>query len=838
MKVSEIFGVNSWLYNERIVKNVEQTLSCNDELPHISLNGRGSAATLSAHDQSALLLGAFKTWIVDHSYLLANLCPLQSATKYFQKKTSEELVEDFLAEVDINVSAMNTDLYRKLLLETDIFKKPFAVKLTGLNHDERRFIVNSLYGDAPDNKKYEEVFFEASLKACLLEEALHKRFVGAKRFSIEGLETFIGSICVLKHLAADRNIENIVLAMAHRGRLPALVIWGNLDIGSLQAGFNGSIDPDGLTGDVKYHWGYSSIEALNGRELKLDILPNPSHLESVNPLLFGYLRGRAQNNVKALGILAHGNAALCGQGVNQELLNFAGIKGFETPPVIHFVLDNLLGFTATPVEEKTSLFSSDIFSAFGVPIIFVNATNLDAVLKVVNIAFEYCQNFNKSCAIHLFGYRRYGHNEGDDPTVTQPLMYEEIKNLKSPVYYHSKKLNLKVKLDEALSLGHDAAGQKKQPRLAPPRSSPNEHILNSQLLSEIADFLEKQLQDVNLHPKVNELFQKRLDNLRKGGDIDWGLGEFIAFAAIMKGGKNIRLVGEDSKRGTFSHRHLAVWDTKTEADKVLLDGFAGRKCEALNSALSEYGVLGFEAGVSLGDPKVFCLWEAQFGDFVNGAQIIIDQYFSSSWEKWGISFPITLLLPHGQEGAGPEHSSARIERFLQLSANNNWTLIQPTTVENYITALLRQASSEKPCIIFTPKSLLRQKNTFFAGDGIEKASFHPYYYVKRGGESLVICSGKARFVVESKSKADILVLEQLFPIDLEQIRQITEGYRSTYIFQEEPRNQGIAMWLLTSLSEKPIHIISPASIAASAVGLETLFRSQQEEIIQQLSSIN
>ncbi len=825
MDVDNIFGINSWLVEE-------------------SLNGfkKGGYFSETRIDSTSDLTGELiRSWLLGKGYKLADIIPLKSCTVFFDQKSEDDLFKeflDYLTALDMNLETekIKADFKEEIIK----FKKPLGINLSYLKPAEIRYFLDKLFIDKTASfQNFREIFLTAALKALFFEEFLHKRFVGAKRFSVEGLESFIGSLVLLKALSAKANLKNLILALPHRGRLAALHIWAGLPLESILAGFSNDIilEKD-ITGDVKYHWGFSTEEIFENQKIRLDVLPNPSHLESINPILYGYLYGSSRIIGETLGILAHGNSALCGQGVNQELLNFINCEGFNTPPVIHFVLDNLIGFTANPKEEKSTEFASDIFKTYSIPVIYVNSMDYDSVIQATVTAFEFCTTFKKDCVVHLFGYRKHGHNETDDPTVTQPKMYSEIKQITPAPLEYIRKWGFGDDLTEKCKI---LAGNPK-PTPMPyfiQRSFKREvspfTILTNNFLKELAEHIEKQISKVKLHPKIDELYRKRFESLNNAGPIDWGLAELIAFGIVLKSGKILRLVGEDSKRGTFGHRQICVWDTETEESVNVLTGFSTQNVEIFNSALSEYAALGFETGLSL-NPEFFCLWEAQFGDFVNGAQIVIDQYLSSSYQKWQTRFPITLLLPHGQEGAGPEHSSARIERFLTLSAKDQWRLVIPSSAHSYLSFLISQISEDKPLILFTPKSLLRQKRTF-----IENLQFpfspHPgYTYLERGTKQIVVCFGKAFYSVIDNYTGDILALDQIYPLP-EQINKILARYDRIIFFQEEPLNQGVWPWFALKFKNLNIEVIAPEEETVPAVGFEKTFANQQENLIKILQQV-
>lgn len=835
MSVEDVFGLNSWLLKELRLKELQKGEGLADFPTFLeSQNGIAQSRAVEVSDHlDRTVIRVFENWLSDWLWLLADLSPLNSTRKFFRSRSPAELAREFVEQI-----GLDRDFWMKRLAETATrYVKPLAPRFGDIPQENKKFLLDRLYS-SEDNVELRDVFLRGSLRAQLFEEFLHKRYVGQKRFSIEGLEGFIGALEALTVLGARHDYRRIALSMAHRGRLSTLYVWAGLPLEVIANAFEKKINLNGLLGDVKYHWGVSSVRNIENKSIFIDILPNPSHLEAINPVLFGFLKAISRDD-RCFGIIAHGNSALCGQGVNQEVLNFLGLPGFETPPVIHFVLDNMVGFTASPQEEKNTMFASDLFRAYGIPVVLVNGTDFDATLRAVSVAFEYIDRFKKDIVVHLFGYRKYGHNEGDDPTVTQPLMYEEIKK-RTPapvIYLKNWGFNEEILSECAPRVQEGVPTEIPVVNVNPKREK--SIAIDANFARDLAEFLQKRLSQVVVHTKVAELFERRISALLNDGLIDWGLAELIVYALAMRSGFDVRLVGEDSRRGTFAHRHAYVWDLRTEEAISVLDSFANRRFEVYNSSLSEYGSLGYEIGYSLGATNTFCLWEAQFGDFVNGAQIVLDQFLSSSQEKWGISFPITLLLPHGQEGAGPEHSSARLERFLQLSAGHNWRIFQPSTVSSYFAILRSQITSNKPCVILTPKSLLRANVTFAKLSELYSSKLSPYILYKNGGSSLLICTGKIvyklRELIESNDvKADILCLEQLYPVDEKTMGSIFDEYETLCIVQEEPANQGVAGWLRTKFYGKRFELVSHPESATTAVGLESLFEERQRAMFEQL----
>jgi 2-oxoglutarate dehydrogenase E1 component len=673
------------------------------------------------------------------------------------------------------------------------------------------------------------------------EHFLHSRFVGQKRFALEGGETALAILEEILNRAAQNNVAEVVMGMAHRGRLNVLANTIGKDLKQIFSEFEGEIDPSSTqgSGDVKYHLGATGIREFGGHEICVSLSPNPSHLEAVDPVVEGLVRPKQDRlgdtkRQRVIPVLIHGDAAFAGQGVVAETLNLSQLEGYSTGGTIHLIINNQIGFTTLPDESRSTPYSTDVARGVQAPIFHVNGDSPQAAIRVVQLAFDYRQQFGKDVVIDMYCYRRHGHNEGDDPSYTQPILYRKIKEHPSVAKQYGERLvregvlsteeldAMKRAISARLEEAHQAV-QKKAERFqfqdlslvtggdyaaSCPRTAVNHQVLE-RVIRGSTQFPES----FHLHPKLRGFVDKRRDVLTKGGNVDWAFGEALAFGTLALEGTPIRLSGQDSGRGTFSQRHLAFYDSETGKRYVPMQHIAPAqgKFDVVDSSLSEFAVVGFEFGFSVADPLTLVIWEAQFGDFANGAQIMIDQFISCCEQKWGQPTGLVMLLPHGFEGQGPEHSSARIERYLTLCAENNMLVCNCTTPAQYFHMLRRQMyggpdrrGTRKPLIVFTPKSLLRHPkavstlNDFSAGGFLE-------ILPDTGGADpknitrVVFSSGKIYYDLlagREQQKADHVALvrvEQLYPFAADQATAILDSYSKTAEVvwtQEEPRNMG------------------------------------------------
>ena len=735
-----------------------------------------------------------------------------------------------------------------------------------------------------------------------LEKFLHSRFPGKKRFSIEGLDSLMPLLeYILEKGAADLEMKDLVIGMAHRGRVNVLINFMKQDpkvifseFGESAArGFDSQLDSqfdsqEGWTGDVKYHLGFSSRRQTSGGPCRLYLGYNPSHLEAVNPVICGMTRalqrrnGDTRRRKSAVPVLIHGDASFCGQGSVSETLQLSQLKGYTTGGALHIILNNQLGFTTAPHEGRSTMFASDLAKSIQAPALLANADDTEAVLRAADIALRFRHQFGSDVFIELTGYRRHGHNEGDEPSFTQPLMYKKIKSHPSALQQYKKRLVKEGAVTEARAgaMLQESAERlerrlqalkdpqlkiKKEDWTGKKHKIPRQPLKSTQVskksLSEVFRILSEEPQGLSLHPKIKKILQRRRRDIA-ADQLDWALCELAAYGTLLKDGFSIRLTGQDSKRGTFSHRHAAYWDSASGEEfsplKQLAKG-AGLECCLYNSPLSEMAVLAFEYGNSCLAPDFLTLWEAQFGDFANGAQIILDQFIASGQAKWLQETDIALLLPHGYEGQGPEHSSAYLERFLQLSAQNNMRVCNITSPANFFHVLRRQKTllrERKPLIVMTPKSLLRSPEARSQAKDLTSGKFEEVIWDRsiedpRAVAAVVLCSGKVFYSLEAarrtlpperQSRLAVFRLEQLYPFPDSQLNPALNGFpcleRIVWL-QEEPKNRGAWSCIEPRLRElleaigQPlkVHYAGRPAMAAAAEGSEKAHKKEQAALI-------
>jgi 2-oxoglutarate dehydrogenase E1 component len=666
------------------------------------------------------------------------------------------------------------------------------------------------------------------------EKFLATKYVGTKRFGLEGAESMIPILDAILSSAADEKLDHAVMGMMHRGRLNVLANIMGKSYDSIFREFEGHVDPNSVqgSGDVKYHLGAKgNYQSAQGASLPVELAANPSHLETVDGIVIGMARAMQDKiepplSFSVLPILIHGDAAFAGQGVVAECLAMSDINGYRVGGTIHLVVNNQIGFTTAPKFARSSLYATDVAKTVQAPIFHVNGDDPEACVRVARLAFEYRQRFRKDVVIDMICYRRHGHNEGDDPSYTQPLMYKAIAERRSvrKIYvetlvkrgditletaeqalqdYQSK---LQVALDDARS--HVSRDTKVPKPPAPPGVLPH---VNTGVDRSIIDAVFSQLtnypEGFTPHPKLARQFEQRAKQYATDGDCEWALGEAFAIGSLLMEGFDVRLAGEDSRRGTFSHRHAALIDYENENDWIPLQHLGGAKGRfwVYDSLLSEYAALAFEYGYAHTNRNALVMWEAQFGDFINGAQILIDQYLVAAEDKWHQQNGLVLLLPHGFEGQGPEHSSGRIERFLQMCAEDNIQVANATTAAQYFHLLRRQLHRDirKPLVIFTPKQPLRMKESRSRIEDFTTGSFQEVLNDPRAGDPnavtrVVLCSGKVAWDAMAErdkrgSKVAVVRVEQLYPFPLEQITAALKTYpsaREVVWLQEEPENMG------------------------------------------------
>jgi len=743
---------------------------------------------------------------------------------------------------------------------------------------------------APLDEATRRRILERILQAELFEQFLHTRFVGQKRFSLEGGETAVAILDEIIERAANSSVHEIVIGMAHRGRLTVLANTVGKRMAQIFSEFEGNIDPNSTqgSGDVKYHLGASSVRTSSkGKEVVVSLAPNPSHLEAVNPVVEGIVRPKQERlgdakRERVIPVLIHGDAAFAGQGVVMETLNLSQLEGYTTGGTIHLVINNQIGFTTNPESARSSSYCTDIARMVQAPIFHVNGDDPEACFRIAQIAFDFRQEFKRDVVIDMICYRKHGHNEGDDPSYTQPLMYKLIKNHPSVANQYSDRLvresllsaaeldAVKKRITARMDEGYQAAQTNaekfetvemtsyEQSAIQPVNSGST--AIDKATLDKIINGYLSVPEGFTVHPKLKT---NTLDKRREvifGAPLDWATAEMVAFGSLVLEGTPVRLSGQDCPRGTFSQRHLELVDYETGKSYLPLQHLSPdqAKFEAVDSSLSEYAVIGFEFGYSVADPLTLVLWEAQFGDFVNGAQIMIDQFIAAAESKWGQPSGLVLLLPHGYEGQGPEHSSARMERFLQLCAEENMIVANCTTSANYFHLLRRQMYGgedrrglRKPLIVFTPKANLRNPAAASSVEEFTQGAFREVIgdsNAEAGSRitRVLVCSGKVYFdLVKAREERNadhvaIVRLEQLYPFPADQLSDMLQRYSpSAEIIwvQEEPRNMGAwrfvqeQLYFVLNSSRRTVHYAGRPEAASTATGSSKQHAKELAEFI-------
>ena len=741
--------------------------------------------------------------------------------------------------------------------------------------ERRKWIQERMEGPQPAVDQ--ERILDQLIRADLFEQVLQQRYLGTKRFSLEGVTALLPLVDEILDAAGQRGAVELVMGMSHRGRLNVIVHVAKRAPEEVFAGFE-DVDPRSVLGggDVKYHMGATGeYVTRSGARIHIHLVSNPSHLEAVDPVTVGRTRAKqdrigAGGTEKYLPLLVHGDGAFAGQGIFAETLNYSDLKGYTVGGTVHVIVNNLLGFTTLPTELHSSRFAAQIARRQSVPIFHVNGEDVDAVVRVGRIALEYRYTFGSDVVVDLIGYRRHGHSEVDDPTVTQPLMYQAIKD--HPALWEIYAEDVGAPDAQARVTGirseyeaaqKNAASITKKPtfRDLPKywdhykggRYKPDYEVetgLPAEQLREITQQLTTYSEDFHIHPKVKKLLEQRAEMGTGKRPVDYGMAEALAFGSLVKDGVPVRLSGQDTRRGTFNQRHSVLLDIENEHEYVPLEQIApGQvRCEVYNSTLSEAGVLGFEYGYSRDYPEALVLWEAQFGDFVNVAQAVIDQFISAGEDKWGLLSAVVLLLPHGYEGQGPEHSSARIERFLQLAARDNFQICQPSTAAQYFHLLRRQALRpwRKPLVVFTPKSMLRHPE---ASSSISDLSNKRFMTVRPDTEvtdakRILVCTGKIahELKVDRKKRKNastaIVFVEQLYPFPEAELSKELERHtaaREIVWVQEEPSNMGALSFVLPRLrriaGKHPVLSVKRSASASPATGSPKAHEVEQKTLL-------
>lgn len=722
-------------------------------------------------------------------------------------------------------------------------------------------------------------------EAVVFENFLQKKFTGQKRFSLEGAEALIPALDAIVEVGAKLGIDEFVIGMAHRGRLNVLANILGKTYDKIFSEFEGKdYEDDYFEGDVKYHQGYTSIEKTDaGKEVKLNLCPNPSHLEAVGPVVEGISRAKIDNDYHSdanalCPIIIHGDAAVAAQGVVYETVQMAQLKGYKTGGTIHVVINNQVGFTTNYIDARSSIYCTDVAKVTLSPVFHVNGDDVEAVVNTIQLAMEFRQTFKRDIFIDLLCYRKYGHNEGDEPRFTQPLLYKIIEKHPNPLEIYNKKLTeqglveaglvkeMEKQFNQLLQERLDEAKQKKKAEIIPflgdlwkgyRRSKPEDFDaspitgVDKKVLLDIAEKITATPADKKFFKKMEKIMQDRHDMVFKTDKLDWGMAELLAYATLLKEGHPIRFSGQDVERGTFSHRHAVLKVEDSEEEYVPLNHINGKQADfqIYNSLLSEYAVLGFDYGYAFATPNSLTIWEAQFGDFNNGAQIIIDQFLCCAEEKWDVMNGLVLLLPHGYEGMGAEHSSGRMERFLSLSADYNMQVANCTTPANFFHLLRRQMKLpfRKPLIVFTPKSLLRHPACVSSVDELAKGSFAEVFddatATVKDVKKVVFCSGKIYYeLLEQKEKTGdsetaLIRVEQLFPLPKKQLDSIVHKYTNAekwYWVQEEPANMGAWPYIVRLYRKIDLEVIARPDSGTPATGSHERHAHTQRKLVERV----
>ncbi|MDW3212102.1 MAG: 2-oxoglutarate dehydrogenase E1 component [Reichenbachiella sp.] len=724
-------------------------------------------------------------------------------------------------------------------------------------------------------------------EAVVFENFLHTKYLGQKRFSLEGGETTIPALDAAINKGAELGVQEVVMGMAHRGRLNVLVNIMGKTYEQVFNEFEGGYVPDQTMGDgdVKYHMGFSSqVVTPEGHTVDLKLAPNPSHLEAVNPVVEGFARAKidslyGNDNSKIMPILIHGDAAIAGQGIGYELVQMSKLDAYTTGGTIHFVINNQVGFTTDFDEARSSIYCTDLAKTVDAPVLHVNGDNPEAVVFCMKMAVEYRQKFKRDIFVDMVCYRRHGHNESDEPKFTQPSLYNLISKHANPREVYNKSLIDRGDIDAGLAKSmdkefkamlQDRLNQVKQDKL-PYTLQQSEKEFSEMRLSKPEDFDQSPDTSISLDAvkKVGEAMSKvpkgfkalkQIDKVLKQRkemffdkkELNWASAEMLAYGSLLLDNNTVRISGQDTKRGTFSHRHAVVRDMNTNEPYSFLDHIDGceKDFKIYNSLLSEFGCLGFEFGYAMADPNAVVIWEAQFGDFANGAQVMVDQFISCSYTKWRRMNGLVMLLPHGYEGQGPEHSNARPERYLQLASGNNMYICNLTTPANYFHMIRRQLAMpfRMPCILMSPKSLFRHPLVMSKMDEFTKGKFREVigddYADPKKVKKVLLCNGKVYFDLLEKQQADkrkdvaIIRVEQLHPFPKKQVMAELKKYKVNMVYwvQEEPENMGAWSFILRVFREVTKDVISRKAAASPATGYAKVHKQEQEALVEQAFS--
>ena len=838
------------------------------------------------------LIEAYRT----RGHLFTKTNPVRDRRRYYPTLdienfglSKEDLPKKFNSATELGMPSASTleDIVRHL---NRVYCESIGVEYMHIsNVEEKNFIRdwinhNENYPVLSVNEK-KEILHKLN-QAVAFENFLHTKFVGQKRFSLEGGESLIPAIDQLITRSSQHGVDEVVLGMAHRGRLNVLTNIFQKSYKDIFSEFEGKeFEEDVFSGDVKYHLGSSKrITTASGEEVRINLVPNPSHLETVASLVQGICRAKVDHTYhgdykKVLPIVIHGDAAIAGQGIVYEVAQMMTLDGYKTGGSVHIIVNNQVGFTTNYLDARSSVYCTDIAKVTDSPVMHINADDVEAVVHAIRLAADFRARFGKDVYIDLLGYRKYGHNEGDEPRFTQPQLYKAISKHPNPREIYKQKLikesivsndiiaEMEVEFKSLLEENFEASKEIQKNKMLIfmeedwkdfPRGSfgdakkPVNTSFDLAQLKNLAIQISTLPQDKKFISKITRLFEQRLKMVIETNQLDWAMGELLAYATLLTEGYNVRISGEDVERGTFSHRHAVLKTEDSEDEYVPLKQVSEATFDIFNSLLSEYGVLGFDYGYAMASPKTLTVWEAQFGDFVNGAQIIIDQYLAAAEEKWKVQNGLVMMLPHGFEGQGAEHSSARLERFLTLCANENMFVANCTTPANYFHLLRRQMKFpfRKPLVVMTPKSLLRHPKVVSPLEDLAEGHFQPVIDDAMANpekiERLVMCSGKLYYELLAKKeelndeKVALVRLEQLYPLDMDKIQEIFDRYshRKEFVWaQEEPENMGAWSFILRNFRNEDVQVIAPVVSGSPAPGSHKMFEKNQKSVIERVFNL-
>jgi 2-oxoglutarate dehydrogenase E1 component len=799
--------------------------------------------------------------------------------------TDADLDSEF--DVGAEIGMPRTTLKKIIEKLKTVYLGPIGFEHNFIRNDDIRAwlyqkIEKEYYAYNPNQEEKKRILSKLN-EAVVFENFLHTKFLGQKRFSLEGGENTIPALNTIINKAAELDVKEVVIGMAHRGRLNVLANILGKTYEQIFTEFEGNVSPENLTmgdGDVKYHLGYSSqINTPSGKKIYVKLTPNPSHLEAVDPLVLGYTRGQIDEEykgelAKGMAILIHGDAAVAGQGIVYEVIQMSGLPGYTTGGTIHFVINNQVGFTTDYDDARTSIYCTDIAKIVDAPVLHVNGDDAEAVSFAANLAVEYRQKFGKDIFIDLLCYRRHGHNESDEPKFTQPKLYNIIAKHPNPREIYVKRLVDRGEVDAALADEMDKSFRnqlqdrlnevKQKPLPYKPQKMDSEWeqmrwpkpedfdkspdtFVKDNVLEKVGKALSTIPEGFKPLKQIEKLIKDRATAFFDDKVLGWAEAELLAYGSLLLEKTPVRMSGQDVKRGTFSHRHAYFFDASTNEPYCGLNNLDKNQAKfyIYNSLLSEFGVLGFEYGYAMSSPSALVLWEAQFGDFVNGAQVMIDQFLSSAESKWQRMNGMVLLLPHGYEGQGPEHSSCRPERFLQLAAEYNMIVANPTTPSNYFHLLRRQVTWEfrKPLIVFSPKSLLRHPSVISPVKEFTSGTFTEVIddatVSAKDVSRVVLCNGKFYYdLVEGQQKKKnknvaVIRVEQLYPFPEKQLKSIMKKYKDAKLVwaQEEPENMGALSFIVRMMPKYDIEFVSRKASASPATGYTKVHKVEQEKLV-------